>query len=196
MRSEFVEELKITIEEMINNIHTILPGKILSYDSKRGFAKVQPQGKFKTPDDQYLDYPIISEVPIVLIEDPDTDISVSRPIVPGQGCILFFAEKALDDWYYGRLTAGEIKFDLTNAIVIPGLFNRPSKNTAEAISKDAVIVRNKNSSVTVQSTTITVDSAGNVNINAAGSLNIDAGGNINVTSGGQINFSGSKYNFD
>lgn len=152
MRQEFVEELKNTIEGMINGVHTALPGKILKYSIKSGRAQVQPLGKHKAEDGELLNYPIVSDVPVVLIEDENEDVSISRPIKRGQGCLLIFAEQALENWYFNGAQPSDLKFDLTSAICIPGLFRTPSKNTAEATIKDAVIIKNKKAKATLYPT--------------------------------------------
>lgn len=174
MRSEFFDELENTILSILSEAHTIRPGKIISYDNITGFSVVQPLGKFQTPDGQYIDYPLIHQVPVWLFEDPDSNIAVSRPIRAGQGCIILFSETAIDDWYYNIRTAGQLRFDLTNAICIPGLFARPSANVKEANDKNAVIVRNGGNSIIVKTNDISMTSTGTINVTAAGTITFDA----------------------
>ncbi len=174
MRSEFVDEIEATVLSILSESHTIRPGKIISYNKNTGFAVVQPSGKYHAPDGEYMDYPQIHQVPVVLIEDPDTNISISRPIKAGQGCLILFSETAIDDWYYGSRTAGQLRFDLTNAICIPGLFARPSANTKEAIDQNAIIVRNGSTFFRLNTNHVEVVSAGTMSFKASGDMTFDA----------------------
>jgi hypothetical protein len=165
MRSEFYESVESVVKGLLAEIHTIKPGKIISYNKNTGLATIQPSGKYQTPDGRFMDYPQCHQVPVWLFEDPDGQISVSRPIKAGQGCVILFAETSLDDWYYKSRTSGQLRFDLTNAICIPGLFARPSTDTKEAIDGDAVIIRNGDSKFKMSKTTLDITVSGNVNIN-------------------------------
>lgn len=120
------EQAQILIEmtrKEIANIHTAAPGEILSYDLGSGLASVKPKLKFKVPDGRALDMPVIVGVPVQFPSGAGGDASVTHPVKQGDSCLLIFAEAALDDWLKGGESADLRKYDLTDAIAIPGLFN-------------------------------------------------------------------------
>lgn len=47
------------MDDMVGNIHTAMPGKIISYDAGMGRADVQPVGQYKLEDGRGLPYPVI-----------------------------------------------------------------------------------------------------------------------------------------
>ena len=65
MNSELVNRIKETAQKAAEDIHTAVPGKILSYDPAKGQATVKPTMKFTTKGGNILDYPQITGVPVV-----------------------------------------------------------------------------------------------------------------------------------
>lgn len=48
MLQEFTEEIEETAAAIVNDIHTAVPGEIVSFDAGQGMAAVKPVGKFLT----------------------------------------------------------------------------------------------------------------------------------------------------
>lgn len=99
----------------------------------------------------------------------------------GDGCLILFAEQALDQFLYERDTGTDLKFDLSNAVAIVGLFAKGNSVMEEATSSSAVIVDVKGTRVKVQDGLVQIDAAA-VNING----NVTITGNL-TTSGGVVN---------
>ena len=59
--------------------------------------------------------------------------------------MLLFSEQALDAWRSGGEDLPDLKHDLTNAIAIMGVCRKPNALMQEAQSKDAIIIRQKDS---------------------------------------------------
>lgn len=140
MMGEFVGEVKNMVSEMIGDVHTAFPGKIVSVDASKGTCTVLPVMKIKTGNGKLIDYPKISGVPIVFPQGIGGDASIVFPVKAGDGCLLIVSEQSLDYWMYGMVTDSNLKFDITNAVCIPGLFKKLPSTFSEAVSEKAVII--------------------------------------------------------
>lgn len=145
MMQKFVQQLKNAVQESIDGVHTCIPGEIVSFDAAKCTAIVKPTGKFKRPDGQKVDYPQIAQVPVHFQQSSSQESSICFPVKPGDGCLLIFSEQALDAWRSGGEDFPDLKHDLTNAIAIMGVCRQPNALMQEAQSKDAVIIRQKDS---------------------------------------------------
>ena len=139
MEHEFAQQVTDTVNSILKNVHTAIPGTILSYDPKSGLASVRPAMKYTTPEGETIDYPDISGVPVVYQRYKGQQAVMAFPVARGDGCLLVIAEQALDYWLYGRMTSTDLRFDLTNAICIPGLFTKGNGIAAEACQDNAII---------------------------------------------------------
>ena len=68
----------------------------------------------------------------------------------GDGCLLIASEQALDYWMYGRQTATELRYDLTNSIALAGLFIRAGPGVRRACAENAVVVMAGDTCLTVK----------------------------------------------
>jgi hypothetical protein len=121
----------------IAKIHTALPGKFESFDGK--FASVKPLIKKKYVDGVIEALPVISGVPVVF---PSTgEFQLSFPIKKGDGCLIIFSERDISNWV-AKGTDSEpaepSKYDLSDAIAIPGLFS-PAITTLEYDEENVVM---------------------------------------------------------
>jgi len=140
MNSELIQSIKDTANDAMNQVHTAFPGVIESYDPGKGQATVKPTMRMKTKGGNYKDYPKISGVPVVFQQHSVQTATIAFPVKPGDGCLIVVSEQSLDQWMYGQETGTDLKFNLTNAVCIPGLFNPANTVVAEAIEQDAIII--------------------------------------------------------
>lgn len=155
MLQEFTEQIGRTIEEFLSGIHTAVPGEIKQFNPATCTASILPKGQFKSPDGRVFDYPVINEVPVVFIQGGQ-DVTIAYPIKAGDGCLLIICEQALDYWKYGGDTKTDLKHDLTNAVALPGLFNRPNATVKEAIENDSIIIKKGNNQITLSQSGIAI----------------------------------------
>ena len=110
------------IDSYMYRMHTALPGVVQAYDRTKCTVDVQPTLKWAFQD-QLIEMPVIQSVPVVF---PRTTKSIiSLPIAAGDTVLLIFAERSIDEWMHlGGIvdTKDARKFDLSDAIAIPGLF--------------------------------------------------------------------------
>lgn len=145
MIQKFVQQLKESVQESLDGVHTCIPGEIVSFDADKCAAIVKPIGKIKRPDGQKVDYPQIAKVPLHFQQSSTQESCICFPVKPGDGCLLLFSEQALDAWRSGGEEFPDLKHDLTNAIAIMGVCRQPNELMQEAQDKDAVIIRQKDS---------------------------------------------------
>ena len=141
MEHEFAQQVTDTVNSVLEGVHTAIPGKIVSYDPATGLATVKPIMKYTTPDGDSISYPDISGVPVVYQRFRNQESVMAFPISAGDGCLLVIAEQSLDYWLYGRETSTDLKFDLTNAICIPGMFTTGNEVAKESCKDNAIIIQ-------------------------------------------------------
>lgn len=159
---DFVTEVKALVKEQINNIHTALPGEIISIDIDTGLATVKPKAQMRFSNGQVLEFPIINGVPVVMPQSPSTESAIVFPVSKGDQCLLIFSEQALDYWFENGMTNSQVKYGLSGAIAIPGLLRAQTDDFKEAIKQDAIIVKHKNNSITLSNAGIAI--RGNVTV--------------------------------
>jgi hypothetical protein len=147
--SEFTQELKNLVSDMIRDVHTALPGKVVTFYPDRCEADVLPYGKYKKPDGGTLDFPKVPGVPVYFPQGAGQTATIVYPVKPGDECILLFSEQALDIWRNGAASDTDLKFDLTNAVALVGLFAKPNALVKEAVEKDAIIVDRSGTRITM-----------------------------------------------
>lgn len=175
MNSELVNRIKETAQKAAEDIHTAVPGEIVSYDPAKGQATVKPVMKYTTKGGNILDYPQITGVPVVFQQHMGQKATIGFPVKPGDGCLLVISEQSLDFWMYGQETGTNLKFDLTNAICIPGLFAPANSVVAEACEQDAIIVDVSGTRLTIKSDGLIQADCKNFVINASDSFKVNAG---------------------
>lgn len=143
--NEMKEIISGWMDDKIDNVHTSLPGKIISFDPGTNRAQVQPVGKYKLDDGRELNYPIIHQVPIVFPMGCGGNSGITFPVRPGDGCMIAFAESQLDDFISGGDSDDARRHDLNDAICIPGLYSQSAPTVAG--SADSVCLINNGSKV-------------------------------------------------
>ena len=191
MLQEFTQEIHNSAKEEVNNIHTAVPGEIVSFDASKCLATVQPKMKFKQKNGQMLDYPEIGEVPVVLLQTMKQEATIAMPIKAGDGCLIVFSEQSLDYWQHGQETDTDLKFDLTNAICIPGLFAKENAIIKEACDNNAIIVDLKGTRMTVSKDNVQIKAKnieldGDVTVKGKVSTDGEISTKANVTATGDV----------
>lgn len=175
MNSELVSRIKETAQKAAEDIHTAVPGKIVSYDPAKGQATVKPTMKYTTKGGNAINYPQVSGVPVVFQQHMNQEATIGFPVKPGDGCLLVVSEQSLDYWMYGQETGTNLKFDLTNAICIPGLFAKANDVVKEACEQDAIIVDVSGTRITIKSDGLIQADCKKFVINASDSFKVNAG---------------------
>ena len=186
MLQELTGEIEKTARAVLDDVHTALPGEIISFDTKEGLATVKPIGKFSTADGKVFEYPIITEVPVVFPFCEKSRIGMAFPVDAGDSCLIIVSENELDEWRNGSEAEGFLRFDLTNAVAIPGLLSKGNDIVAKAVKDRAVIIAAPNTEVKVSENGVDV-TKGSVTFGISES-GIAIGGDLKVE--GNISYTG------
>lgn len=139
MRQEFTQEIENTVRAIVNDIHTALPGEIISFDEEKCTVTVQPKGKYVLSSKEKVDYPKIAEVPLVFPYCQKLGVGIAFPVKKGDSCVVIISEVELDEWRSGAKSEGSLRYNLTSAIAIPGLI-KGKNDLVEKANKDSALL--------------------------------------------------------
>jgi len=120
---ELTEAIQSVVDRMVLSIHTCLPGRIEKYDYKTQKAEVKPLVKQDYNDDIPKSWPVIVNVPVIFPRS--ANFILHFPLLKDDYVLILFSEKALEKWLSmgSETESGDIRrFDITDAIAVPGLF--------------------------------------------------------------------------
>jgi len=157
---------------ILNELHTAVPAEIVEFEPKTCTATVQPKAKMILSNGKEMDYPLVNDVPVLFQQGAGQDVVVVFPVKKGDGCLLVISEQALDSWREEGEQFSEMKYALSNAVAIPGLFKKPTSDVKDAVSDNCVIIRNKNTKIAISKKKIAID--GDIEVKGS----IKATGNI------------------
>lgn len=131
------------------DVHTALPGQIISYDYSIQKATIQPCLKKSYLDGTTQEMPILNNVPVIFPRSGEA--SLTFPVLPGDTCLLLFVERSTDLWKsVGGVVAPNDprKFDLSDAVAIMGLL--PFSENSLSENNEDVLLTYKNSSIRIK----------------------------------------------
>lgn len=119
-------------------VHTAMPGRVVSYNKTTQTATVQPiirkNAKVRIPP-----IPGVS----VMFQGNDV-ISIAWPVKKGDTGLLVFAESSMDKWKTGDgddVDPGDLRrFDLSDAMFIPALRSRKKPIPAAGVHDTALVI--------------------------------------------------------
>ncbi|MDR2150136.1 MAG: hypothetical protein LBO67_04845 [Spirochaetaceae bacterium] len=104
-------------------VHTTCPGVIVEYDSTTRRAKVKPSLKRKLGTGEYIDLPIINDVPVIFMGTKK--LTIHFPLEENDEVVIFFSERSLEEWKSNGGSGIEDRdlrrFHLSDCYCIPGL---------------------------------------------------------------------------
>jgi len=143
MLQEIVEQIKATVRETVSNeVHTAMPGQIVSFNAAKCTATVLPKGQFVAGNGKKMNYPQITGVPVVMPYSTTANVGVAFPVSKGDPCMIVISEVELDSWKSGAQSKAHLQFDLSSAMCVPGLLKQSSKAVKEATAEKSVVISN------------------------------------------------------
>ena len=157
MIQELVEQIENTIKDVMNSgLHTSMPAKIVSIDEKKGLVDLQPLGSYYVNGVE-LEYPIVPAVPLVL--NAGKECACVSPIKKGDTVMMTCAEQSVSSWLTDTSNDQmDERFELQNAMAVPGLQKGAVEAQREANKDDAIVVKNSNAKVKIWKDKIEVTS--------------------------------------
>lgn len=195
MYQEIVEQVEEVAQSVVDDVHTVLPCRVVKYDEKKNLVKVKPIGEFLLRDGEKMEFPEIDEVPVMFPYFIAWDIGIVFPVHKGDEMLLLVSEIELDEWRTGAKSDAPLKFDLTSAVAIPALIKKPNSLHKRAVDDNALIIKAKEAEIAVQyppsGTNVTIKvsdkqiKVSNKGIHMKGDViidgNVDVSGNLNVS---------------
>lgn len=175
-------ELRRLISTELAEVHTCLPGKIVSFDGRT--AVVRPALSKALASGSVLEAPDIFSVPVHFPRGMGGAAIISVPLVAGDDVTLHFSERALENWLSGTdgVPGDPRMFDLSDAFATPVC--RPGGPT---IDTENLVIRLSSASVTIAPDgTVAIMTNGAAAITAPAGVTIDA----DVTLNGKLTASG------
>ncbi len=164
-------ELRELIATELADVHTCLPGTVVSYDGRSAVVKPAISKQLSSGDE--LPAPTIVSVPVCW---PCGDVGggqalISVPLKAGDAVLLHFSERSLENWLSGRdgVPGDPRMFDLSDAFATPVC--RPGALQADP------------DSVTVQygGAVFRMGAGGEVSIDTPAQVSITAGAGVAIT---------------
>ncbi|PZQ49761.1 MAG: phage baseplate protein [Rhodovulum sulfidophilum] len=198
-------DLAALLEQSYRNqqrgVHTALPGVIRAYDAAQQRASVQPALSRNLSTGAVEALPVLEDVPVIWPRSGGAHMTF--PVKEGDGCLLIFTERSLDEWK-ARGGAGEAPLDprqhaLSDAVALMGFVHfggGGGPGDAIEIHLGSCTITIGEGSVTVDAPSVTVN-ANSVEVNAPESQfngNVAISGNLGVVgdmnSRGPLNITG------
>lgn len=123
--TDFVDAMESFLQSRMEDVHTMLPGVVQSYDPVTRTATVKPSVRLRTMHADILDIPPIASVPVVW-PGSSTFSAMSKYLPAGSGVTLLFSEASIGNWQRSIQDADaedETRHSLQDAIAIPGLWS-------------------------------------------------------------------------
>jgi len=181
------------IESRLRDLHTSIPGVIVSFNAAKQTATVQPAIKRIFIEQGPVNLPICTDVPVKF--PGGGGFFLTFPVKAGDECELKFSERAIDFWYQNgavQLPSEYRMHDLSDAIADVGLNSQPNvipnfnATACELRTRDgATLVRVDAGIVTVIGLTINLN-GGTGGVNITGDVTCED--NLHVSSGASGTF--------
>lgn len=145
-----VTAIENVIWSVLANANVCMPGKVESYSFSDQKANIQPLIKRKYKDGSVDSYPVLTNVPVVWLRTARSGFVF--PLKKGDGVLIVFIQRSTERW---RSSTGEEvepadsrKFDLSDAVAIPGLYSLKQENIAE--NNDDLLIKHEGTKVRIK----------------------------------------------
>lgn len=194
MLPEFTQAIRKNIESMINGVHTAFPGRIEKYDPEKNLANVQPVMKYKKPNGDIIDYPLLTGVPVWFPQTFGQKSTIVYPVKQGDECLVIIAERPIDFWMLGKETKTDLMFDLTEAVCIPGLFAKPNELAKKAVEDEAIIIQREKTFIEIKKDDVIIDSDKTIHVKAKDNITVESLKDVDVKSATKVNITAPEIN--
>lgn len=176
-----VDAMALWLSSKLEDLHTIIPGKVEKYDEGTQTVDVLPLLSKITIKNVEVALPVIPGVPVIF--PSGQAFQLKWEVQKGDGVLILFSEAALGAWVNSDGTKqvkpeSKSRFSETDAIAILGLVPRPVESTVKLyVDKDG------NTSVLGAKTFLVEDTEGNKIETGASGLTIDDKNGNNISMG-------------
>jgi len=184
-RASLESVISTAIDTALKEVHTILPGQIISFDPVEQLADIQPQLK-RNVDGELINLPVLSKMPIRFMKSGD--FTITFPLKENDEVAVYVIERSIDNWLEdgGLQSPNDYRrFDLSDAYAVPVLYSQAQK--IENFDPDNMVIKstNGNSKIILKTDgTILMETTGNTEITSAETVinnNLTVNGDIDAT---------------
>lgn len=129
---------------LYENLNTCTIGRIESYDPDKRRARVTPVISKKYANGEVSQYQPIEDIPVMFLQT--TKATIKIPVKKGDFVLLLFTQRPIDNWKYkgGIVEPDDTrKFDITDAIAIPGILPFNISGVDSGDNEDIEIIHEK-----------------------------------------------------
>lgn len=181
--------LDATLEARLKELHTALPGIIVSFDPILQTATVQATVSRVLNTGKTITLPVCSDVPVFF--PSGGNFVLTFPVANGDECLLVFSERAIDGWFESggiEPPADYRLHDLSDGFAFVGFRSKPHKITS--FLTDGVSLQSLDGA-----TSITIGTDGSVvQATPGGSTTLTAAGKFIVDAPAGIDLNGILFN--
>ena len=126
-RSTLSSSIKKGIDSALKELHTAMPGEIISFDPDEQVADIQPMIK-RVMGGEIVNLPVLKAVPVRFMKSGE--FTITFPLAEGDEVELIFQERSIDTWLeQGGIVAPDDvrKHALSDAIAIPVGYSQQNK---------------------------------------------------------------------
>lgn len=191
MYNDFLLSFKTKI---LDSLNVCLPGIIESWDFQTQKAIIKIDSKRIEDNNEAIEYPVISGVPIITPSSGGAFISM--PIKRGDSCLVLFTDKDITNWLLGssnQIPNTKRMHSLSDAVAIMGL---------NQFTKPLPIQNNNDLSISYSNSVISIKPNGNIEINSKKDINIVCDNatidckDINLNSSSALNINTQNMNVE
>lgn len=146
-----VEILRNAVKSYLIDLHTAMPGVVVSYDRTSQLAVVEPALRRTLVSGEVVELPKIYNVPVQFPHAGDTFIHFD--LKSGDNVLLIFSERSIDKWVAksGKTTPQERRMhSINDCFAIPSVKAKPDAFTPKG-QDGSIEITNKNSHLEITS---------------------------------------------
>lgn len=139
--------IESSIENALSKVNVSMPGQVVSYDSTKNCASIQPLIKKRYADDTVVALPVINGVPIAFPRTADAWLMM--PVKAGDYVTLVFSQRSLEIWLNLGGTVDPMdprKFSLSDAVAFLGGYPYAA---AAVANTDNIVLQNKDTKISL-----------------------------------------------
>lgn len=185
MKQDFLDAVSSLVGRLMeDSIHTSAPSKVGKVENNHT-AKLTPNLKVTTDDGREVPYPEISGTIILMPCGAGGTVGFAFPVKSDDGCLALFNEGG---------SGTDLKWDLSNAALLPGLYQSPGEQVKKAGSEEAAIMFAPSSTITVTKDKIEIKKDDTKITVASDSIKVEKGGTTVTASSSSVDVTSPSLN--
>lgn len=184
-RSNLERVIQAGIDAALKELHTSLPGEVVSFDPAEQTADIQIAIKRKQSG-ELVNIPVLRDVPVRF--QRVSGYTITLPVKPGDNVLVIFSERSIDTWLASggiQDPADKRKHSFSDAFAFPMMYAQPDKISDFDPDNLQIKSLNGKAKITVKlSGEIQIDTTGETIINSSKTKinnDVDIDGDLKVT---------------